>query len=173
MEYREGTGVSSPAASTMLEVLAPYLKDDVMVLEGISVPGTPFNLWADLLLVGEYETVAVVLGENESAPMEKWTPRYPLGLVTDVFTLPATELFYHLDDVAYMITSANPSLFIASAAIEFSSVASRTVRKVAGSASGTVVPLVYPLKDRVDLDIHRYSTVHTPHQQPLREVQAA
>lgn len=173
MEFRTDTTVSNPATSTLHEVLAPYIKDDVMVLEGISVPGSPFNLWVDLLLVGEYETVAVVLGENKDVPLEKWVPRYPLGLVTDVFTLHASELFYHLDDVAYMISSSNPSLFASNASNELSVAATSLVRRSTGATASSIVPLVYPVKERVNLDIHRFSTVHTPLPQPLREVKAA
>lgn len=173
MKYTAGTSNSSPAAATLHEVLAPYLKDDVMALEGISVPGSPFNLWADLLLIGEYETVAVALGDEATDAMSGWAPEYALGLVTDVFTVPASELFFHLDDVAYMISQANPSLFSPDAGIELSRRASSMIRRALGTTHGNVVPVIYPVKDRFNLDIQRFSTIHGPQTTPSDSVLAA
>ena len=151
---------NNPATKTLLEVLAPFLKDSVMAVEGISVPGQQFDIYADVLLVSEYETVAIILSETDSRQFRDWDPKYPMGLVTDILAVPASSLFFHLDDFAYLLSIANPSLFVRSAVNELKARASKEVRAAMASELSERISVIYPAVVRYNLDVSRRTAVH-------------
>ncbi|NND72490.1 MAG: hypothetical protein HKN43_13020 [Rhodothermales bacterium] len=155
---------SSPAAETLLAVLRPLINETVIVETDIHIPGVEsggalLDRHVDVLLVGEYETVAFT-ADASFGDGSDWNPRYPMGLLTEVYTVPAVTLFFHLDDLAYLLVTANPSLFISGASQILKNRASQTVRKIAHGWTSGSLSIAYAMRHQVDLDIARETSIH-------------
>ena len=154
---------SNPAAETLLSVLEPLLNDSVIATSGIDIPGASFTgeravVPADVFLVGEFESVAICFSSTSYGV--DWSPKYPIGLLTEVYTIPAVTTFFHLDDIAFLLSTANPSLFKTGARQELKMRASRIVREVAPEWESGSLSVAFPATYPVDLDVTRQTSIH-------------
>lgn len=157
--------VTNPGAETLLDVLRPFLRESVLSIIDLDVPGfteggVEVDRRADVFLSGEYETVVVRLTPNDASNVKSWQPAYPLGLLTDVYTLPESTLFYFLDEVAYLIAVANPSLFQAGTQNVLAGRVQPMVRSVAEVWSGGGLSIAFPGREGIDLEFERTTAMH-------------